>query len=60
MPDQNIGFPTKRAVRQPGIDVDFTGHSASDPRLPGALARDGALRVMCADHEIRFAEIAKP
>ncbi|MDA1313750.1 MAG: hypothetical protein O2968_10480, partial [Acidobacteria bacterium] len=23
-------------------------------------ARDGALRVMCADHEIRFAEIAKP
>ena len=25
------------AVRQPGIDVDFTGHSASDPRLPGAL-----------------------
>ena len=37
MPDQNIGFPTKGAVRQPAIDVDFTGHSASEPRLPGAL-----------------------
>jgi len=34
------------AVQQPGIDVDFTGHSASDPRLPGALNRSG-LKVRC-------------
>ena len=42
MPDQNIGFPTKGAVQQPGIHVDFIGHSASDPRLPGALRKETA------------------
>ena len=33
LPNRNTGFPTKMAVRQPGIDVDFKGHSASGPRL---------------------------
>jgi len=37
LPDQNIGFPTKGTVPQPGTTLISQAHSASDPRLPGAL-----------------------